>query len=64
MAKSLGKVHLVNHQVSTKDYPGSPHVSGAIRSGHFTLCRIITSRITDDLELVTCQACLKEKRNL
>src|SRR5438105_951204 len=51
------KIHLRDTTTKEETYSRSPHISSAIHEGLFTVCRIITNRITLDVHEVTCHRC-------
>lgn len=65
MPSKIGKTHISNWLDKPMDYPDSPHVFNAISEGRFTVCRLITTRISSVHSEATCKHCLviyKSKR--
>ena len=56
--ENQGKVHLADMTANTETYKGSPHIVKAIEEHRFSVCKTIPTKITQNVNEVTCHACL------
>ena len=58
--KTSKKTHLADTTKIAEDYINSPHVFRAIKEGRFTLCGILSDRISTVISSSICIGCLVE----
>lgn len=58
MKNRIPKIHMQDTDTPAEKYSKSPHISGAIKAGNFTKCRIISDNLDSPLYPVTCKACM------